>query len=122
MKAQISLELELYLAIASIALLFSVIGLSRAYPNIAWQASGYGMMGLAEAINENILLGNSSMVAWLPRGACNSTVKGNELSTAHGAFALVSSVSFNGYPFCPDNRNARLLLGYGPGGGVVITR
>ena len=121
MKAQISLELELYLAIASIAMLFSIVGLSRVYPNIAGQASGYGLMGLAESINENILLGNSSMSAWLPQGACNSTVNGNEFKTGRGAFSLISSVSFNGYPFCPDNQNVRLLLSYSPGG-VVITR
>lgn len=121
MKAQISLELELYLAVASIAMLFSIVELLRAYPNIAGQASGYGLMELAESINENILLGNSSMLAWLPQGACNSTVRGNEFETEHGTFALVSSVSFNGQPFCPDNQNVRLLLGYSPNS-VVITR
>lgn len=111
--------MQLYMAIAGIALLFAVTAFAESSPEITSSVAGYRMMEFTDLLNENILAGNSSFVAYLPSGLCNATVDGDSISTGAGKFTVVSGISVAGQAFCPDGTYSRLYLGYGAADGYV---
>lgn len=121
MKGQLSFELQLYIALAGIALLAALTEFARLSPNLAYSVDGYGMTEFMELLNSNILMGNSSFVAYLPEGLCNATAESGYLRTSHGSYASVAGLSIEGSALCPDGGSARLYLDYS-GGSVVVSR
>lgn len=114
--------MQLYLAIAGVALLFALSEFMKASPYVANTVSGYKIMGFVEVLNENILSGNSTFVAYLPSGICNASIVVDAIETRYGSFATAGNVSVENSSFCPDGVQARLYLSYGQGGGVVVSR
>lgn len=119
MKTQLSFEMQLYLAIAGIAMLFAVTELVKVSPEINEATMGYRMAEFVDLLNENILAGNSTFLAYLPEGLCNSSVRDNSINTSFGIYETVVGISVNGSTFCPDNSFARLYLEYAAGGNQV---
>ncbi len=122
MKAQLSFEMQLYIALAGMALLFSLSEIAKISPSVRGAASGYRMMEFVDILNENVLSGNSTFVAYIPGGACNSTVDGTEMKTVYGSFGIAGGIALENSPFCPDGMLSRLYLSYGARGGVAVSR
>lgn len=119
MKAQLSLELELYMALAGMALLFALAEFARYAQGIEIGISAYRISGFVDALNENLLSGNYSFSAYVPQGVCNATVNGSELHTAYGAFSLASEVSLRGGVLCPGGETMELSISYNATAGLV---
>lgn len=114
--------MQLYMAIAGMAVLFAALEIVRASPQMAGSALGYRMMEFVDILNSNIMNGNSSFVAYLPAGLCNSTVRGNWIDTEYGAFSSVSDIHVRNQTFCPDQTSARLYLSENESGYVEVLR
>jgi hypothetical protein len=119
MKAQLSFEMQLYLALAGIALLFAVSEFVKASPEITGSITGYRIAEFVDLLNENMLAGNSTFLAYLPEGLCNSSAIGSSMDTSVGTYETVTGITVNGSAFCPDNSFARLYLKYSAAGGPV---
>ncbi len=122
-NAQMSFEMQLYMALAGVALLFAAAEIARAAPEIYGTVGGYEVGEFVSLVNENILLGNSSFRAWIPEGMCNATAGGGEVGTRYGNFSTVAGLSFANSTFCPGGESSLIYLSYGlPGGEVGVSR
>lgn len=122
MKLQISLELELYLALAGIALFFSFLLFKGSYSYIAGDISGYKIMEFSSALNDNLLAGNTHFTAYLPPGLCNSSAKGNEIITRYGTFYIPGRLLIENGTFCPDSETAIFYLLYNASSSSMVLR
>ncbi len=122
-KAQISFEMQLYMALAGLALLFAAGEIARATPEMRLAVGEYNVGVFIGLVNENILSGNSSFEAWIPEGMCNATARGTEVETPYGNFSTIVGLNITNSTFCPDGESSWLRLSYGLlGGGVGVSR
>ncbi len=103
MKAQMSLEFLLYSALAGLSILFALSMLNARSKQISSSIAGYEMQSLMDSLNSAILSGKyvSYINAYIPIGACNSTVSSGKISNMFGNFytyAQLDNASF----LCPD--------------------
>lgn len=92
MKAQMSLEMLAYLAIAGISLVLSLAYLSNYYVREGQSVAGYEYSDFVEAINIALMNGASAINIFVPEGLCNSTISGTSLITGNGRFEFVEPV------------------------------
>ncbi len=122
MKAQLSLEMQLYLTLAMIAAVFSFHEFTIAYPSINGMFSRYMVEKFIGVMDSSIMYGNVSFNSYIPKGMCNATVKGTTLETRYGTFHGTSRIFASGKPFCPDTAYATLYLAYLQNGTVEVSR
>ena len=121
-KAQMSLELMLYLSLAAIAILIAGSESMRMFPKAEGIISTYSTERLAEEISSGIMAGNTTLYTYIPKGLCNATISGYHLSTQYGEFSEVALLVLSGNPFCPGGGYTRLYLEYKTNGTVVISK
>ena len=121
-KAQMSLELMLYLSLAAIAILIAASESIRMLPKAEGIISTYSTESLAEEINSGIMAGNATIYTYIPKGLCNATASGYHLSTRYGEFSEMALLALSGSPFCPGGSYTRLYLEYEANGTVVVSK
>ncbi len=100
MKAQMSLEMLAYLAIAGLSMLYSAKAVSMYYSNASGSMESYGYSRFVEAINTAILQGDGSASVSIPAGLCNSTLSGDQIKTPKGSFYFVRAVEIGKAVLC----------------------
>ena len=114
MKAQMSLEMLAYVAIAGISILYSLGAVSSYYLRVNQSLGDYGYSSFVESINTAILGNYSSITLNVPEGLCNSEPNGSELDTRYGAFYFVEDVRLLGNLSCGQGtRKASIHYGQG---------
>ncbi len=121
-KAQISLELMLYLSLAAIAILIAASESIRMLPKAEGIISTYYTERLASEISYGIMAGNITFYAYVPKGLCNASASGDHLYTQYGGFPEAASLALSGSPFCPGGNYTRLYLEYETNGTVVVSK
>ncbi len=112
MRAQLSLELLVYVALAGISLAFALSAAAAPLAKAGYELRAYGIAQFVDEINSALLQHEyGSGFFYLPSGLCPSSVQGNELVTAYGEFALAGPVAAYGSVFCPDGMVANMSIG-----------
>ncbi len=103
MRAQLSLELMLYVSLAGLAFLFALGVVLSTITKANGNINSFETSQFVDEINTVLLSGNSASIeAYLPRGLCGSSVYGNTISTKYGNFYLVKQLVAQNGTFCPD--------------------
>jgi len=122
MKAQISLELLIYLSISSISLLAISSLLLYYMPKIKNTLEEYAVwLMLARLDTASYYYSNASMYLFIPQGLCNASVEGDMLLTRFGSFYFNPALSLASSDFCPDNEYATLYM-RNEGGYIYVGR
>jgi hypothetical protein len=111
MRAQLSLELLVYLALACVSLAIVLHAASAPLAKAGYAIRAYGISQFVEQLNGRLVsgaYGNGSM--YLPTGLCPTGAQHGQLETAYGAFALVAPVALAGNAFCPDGVTAGINI------------
>lgn len=111
MRAQLSLELLVYVALAGFSLAFVLSTAAAPLARAGYELHAYAISQFVGSINSALLqhaYGNGSF--YLPPGLCQSGVVANGLETAYGTFGLVEPVALEGNVFCPDGTAANLSI------------
>ena len=120
MRAQLSLELLIYMSLAGISFLLAISAASSASAGEAKSIQAFEVSQFVSSVGTELAAGStSSFSAFLPRGLCNYTLKGDSLLTAFGAFSIPEPLNSPPGTFCPDGVYAELRLTYGSGGAVL---
>ena len=114
--------MQLYLAIAMVAALFSLREFASAYPSIRGRLSQYTEEEFVAGLDGGILSGNFSFSSYIPVGMCNATIRGSVFTTRYGKFNGISGMELSGKPFCPDRTSAILYFAYLSNGTVMVSR
>jgi hypothetical protein len=113
LKAQLSLELLVYIALAGISLSFALSEAAKASAGTGNKIHLSEIAQFVNALNEGLMGGNStSFRIFVPQGLCTSNVTGDLLSTQYGSFYLVESLHDLGKAFCPDDAYASFEIFY----------
>lgn len=111
MRAQLSLELLLYVALAGLSFAFAIGAVSRAWSGLGGSEGAFEMTQLADTINTALLQnGAFSGTVYLPTGMCAANASGNALTTPHGALYFIDVVNTTSTTFCPDGTYANLSV------------
>ncbi len=111
-RAQLSLELMLYVALAGLSLAFALGIFSREVSAVGKGVGAFEMSQFVGALNDKLLSGSAGgFSVFLPPGVCNSTLSNASLLSAQGVFYLVRPVEA-GNALCPDGTSAALSIGY----------
>jgi len=111
MKAQISLELLIYLSISSISLLAISSLLLHYMPRIKNELEEYEVwLMLAKLDTTSYYYSNASIYLFIPQGLCNASIEGDMLLTRFGSFYFNPALSLAPNDFCPDNEYATLYM------------
>ena len=97
-KAQISIEIMLYIAMAGIALLFALRMLMAYRTTMAGRLDRYRISVFVEGIEEGVESG-SRFAAYVPAGLCNATSSPGMISTAYGTYYMGSLILLK-VPIC----------------------
>lgn len=100
MKAQMSLEMMAYLALAGIAMLCSVSVVSEYSTKIARYGSSYSYSEFMESLATAIMSSASGMNAYVPIGLCNSRIEDDIIATTSGNFTMALPIAFVGNVPC----------------------
>jgi hypothetical protein len=119
MRAQISLEMLIYLSLSSFSILFAISSVMHYLPTLRDSLSYYQSFILISEINKaSISYSNSSIYAFIPKGLCNSSDTGSELKTYFGSFYTSPNIRLK-KPFCPDGTYANISIKMENGFAVV---
>ncbi|MGB9732547.1 MAG: hypothetical protein ACP5P2_02310 [Candidatus Micrarchaeia archaeon] len=121
MKAQISLELLIYLSLSSFSIVFAAGAIMHYAPIIKKELGAYEVWQLIERLDVMAwYYTNGSVHAYIPKGLCNSSLEGDNLVTEFGSFYIDPALKLDN-PFCPDGTYANLSVNEG-GGFTVVGR
>ncbi len=112
MRAQLSLELMAYAALAAISMAASVGIYAKYSSSILSGVAKYETYEFVQSINGAALSGaiGEQFSAFVPSGICNSSQDGSTLYTPYGAFYLVENISIDREIICPGGMTERLSL------------
>ncbi len=111
MRAQLSLELMLYVALAGLSFAFALGVTERSYAGIGASTGSFGLSQFIDVINGALLSsGAFSGNVYLPQGLCEATANNNSISTRYGSFYIVDKVSFAPGTMCPDGEYANIAV------------
>ncbi|MDE1874204.1 MAG: hypothetical protein KGI04_03750 [Candidatus Micrarchaeota archaeon] len=111
MKAQLSLELLLYAALAGLSLLFALGAVGEAGGRLGESVASFQISQLVYALNSAMLNGGQSSGSfYLPAGLCGATISGDVLHDYGHDFYLSSAANASPGLFCPDGVQATLTL------------
>ncbi|MCL5239638.1 MAG: hypothetical protein M1286_04190 [Candidatus Marsarchaeota archaeon] len=107
LRAQLSLELLLYLALAGLSLAAAIGAVAKAEAGMGNGIASFELEQFSSMVDAG-LLENGSFTAntYIPAGLCDSVVYGNELETAHGTLYFAYQLNVTHSAFCPDGRYA----------------
>ena len=114
MRAQMSLEMLAYIAMAGISLLYSISAVSAYYPRINQSLGDYDYSSFVESINTAILNNDGSVTLYVPEGMCGSQLNGSTLGTRYGIFYFVEEVRMGGNLTC-NTGTEKVSMVYGQG-------
>ena len=113
MRAQLSLELMLYVTLAGLALLFALSTIAKVSARINSGLQTFEVSQFVNDINNALTSNDSALVdVFLPRGLCNSTASGSALETPYGTLYLASRLYVAANTFCPDDVYASFKISY----------
>lgn len=122
MRAQLSLELLLYLALAGLSFAVALHAVSGSMAKISNGIGAFEVSQFVDTINSHLFAGSQfSIKLYLPQGLCNSTVSGASITTRYGAFVFVAPVAVQQGALCPDGVFASLNVSV-LNGSVQISR
>ena len=121
MRIQLSFEMQLYTALAGIAILAALSEMAWSAPRIISSVERYSIGSFVDTMNENVLEGNATFVAYVPVALCNATFNGDALHTAYGPFPTVAEIGAVVGTFCPGGGMSRLHLTYYGNGRVMVS-
>ena len=114
MKAQMSLEFMLYVALGGLALL-AALGIAtgrEAGLNLSIQR--FELSSLVAEINGDIAAGSGFAEAYVPASFCNASAEGDELVTAYGSFGFLERVAIYRESPCGGYMNIPIIYtGFG---------
>ncbi|MGC9156778.1 MAG: hypothetical protein ACP5GD_01150 [Candidatus Micrarchaeia archaeon] len=110
MKAQLSLELLIYLSLASSAALASMVAFSKMLSDASSIASAYAIEEFVSSLNSALIFGNKSASLYIPKGMCTAKISGQSIIIGNSTYALVEPIQGNA--FCPDGIEATLNITY----------
>lgn len=111
MKAQLSLELLLYISLAGLSLAFALGAASGAMVKVGNEIGSFEISQFVNRINTLLLTESSAQFsAYLPRGLCSSSASGSLLATRYGNFYFTQRVNAQAETFCPDGVYAELAI------------
>ncbi|MGA3020843.1 MAG: hypothetical protein ABSD68_02755 [Candidatus Micrarchaeales archaeon] len=114
LKAQLSLELLIYIALAGISLSFALSEAAKASAGTGNEIHLFEIVQFVNSLNEALMGGNgSSFRAFVPQGLCISNITGNLLSTQYGSFYLTEPLHDPNKALCPDGTYASFSIFYG---------
>jgi hypothetical protein len=108
MKAQMSLEILTYLAVAGIAAVASMHAYGTFSSSLGVADDRYSTLLIAEKINEAMESGVGNVriaISGIPSGLCNLSVSGNAMHTAYGTFYLSAYAYAGKGTFCANHGN-----------------
>lgn len=112
LKAQMSLELMLYIALAGLSMVGALAILRSGGAAASSYGNRYKAYEFAESVNYAAESGSGKPVqVSLPAGMCNSTMQGSALSTQYGTFYLVPGIYINTSALCPAGAASIVVLG-----------
>ncbi len=118
-KLQLSLELLIYIALASVSAAFALAALRNTTSFSGNFISSYKISQFVDTINGYMLNGSYATIRiFVPAGLCNATVHGNVLSTRLGDFYFSEPVVI-AQKLCPDNSFEQLSV-YSDNGSAAI--
>jgi len=122
MKAQISLELLIYLSISSISVLAISSLVLHYMPRIKSELEEYAVwLMLARLDTASYYYSNASLYLFIPQGLCNASIEGDMLLTRSGSFYFNPALSIAPGTFCPDNEYATIYM-RNDGGYIYVGR
>jgi len=103
MRLQLSLELLVYIALASVSMLASVSIYATYSKALLSGVARYEMYEFVELVNSEALSGSreASFSVFVPEGMCNSSLSGGELQTKYGVFYFIENISIDSKLLCP---------------------
>jgi hypothetical protein len=116
MRAQLSLELLVYLSLAGLSFLFAISAANRASASTAISVQRFEISQFANSVGGEVAAGSAaSFSAFVPKGLCNATLGEGALITSVGTFYLPMRIYAPEGTFCPDGTYARLEVSYEEG-------
>jgi len=110
-RAQLSLELLVYVALAGLSFALAIGAVSKAWTSIGKSAYAFELSQFADAINAALLSsGSFSETLYLPPGLCGAAPHGNMLETAYGSIYFAYAINASPQAFCPDGEYARISV------------
>ena len=100
MKAQMSLEVLVYVLLAGVSLVYSISLVSGYYASSARAASSYEYSNFVEAINMALMNGASAVSLYVPNGVCNSTETRDSIAVANDTLYFAEPVSIRRSLLC----------------------
>jgi hypothetical protein len=117
LKAQLSLELLIYIALAGISVSFALSAAAKASTRTGNEIHLSEMVQFVNSLNVELMDGNgTSFRIFVPQGLCVSNLAGDLLSTQYGSFYLVEPLHDLNNTFCPDDTYASFEIFYNPEG------
>ncbi len=112
MTLQISIEFLLYMSLASIGLLFSILIVSGGLSRIIYAVNYYEIEKFVGVINSYNGQQGGLISVYLPRGLCNATYEGHYVHTEYGTFYLADRIVISKKTACDFGINAKLMIEY----------
>lgn len=122
LRAQMSLELMLYASLAGVSLVFALGEAASYSARIANGTASFEASQFVNSLNAKLVGGGpGEFTLFVPRGMCNSTVSGTELSYGGAELYLAEPLALSGDPLCPDGADAPFSV-IRNGGGAYLVR
>jgi len=117
LKAQLSLELLIYVALAGISLSFALSEAAKASTRAGNEMHISEIVQFVNSLNEGLMDGkNVSFRVFVPQGLCVSNISDNLLLTQYGSFYLSEPLHDLDKALCPDGTYASFNISYNPEG------
>ncbi|VVB77045.1 Uncharacterised protein [uncultured archaeon] len=122
MKAQLSLELMLYAALAGVSFVFVLGPLAKEAHSLVGGASSLARSQFLDLVNAELFERNTAAFrAFVPPSMCNSTVSDAVLFSGKGKYPLAMPLALSSNALCPDGSWASLRFAY-DGAGAYLSR
>jgi hypothetical protein len=110
-RAQLSLELLVYVALAGLSFALAIGAVSKAWTSLGKSAYAFELSQFADAINAALLSsGSFSETLYLPPGLCGAASHRNTLETEYGSIYFVYAINASPQVFCPDGEYAQISV------------
>lgn len=120
MKAQLSLELLLYISLAGLSTAVVLGPVAKDAANIGTGISMFEVSQAVTAMNSALLAeGGERLQVFIPSSMCASTVSGTMLNTGGRIFYFVKPVRVAELAFCPGGAVVQLQITSNDAGGLV---
>ncbi|MDE1855122.1 MAG: hypothetical protein KGH57_02260 [Candidatus Micrarchaeota archaeon] len=111
MRAQLSLELLLYVALAGLSFAFAASAVETSSAKLGGSVVSFETGQFVDALNTAMLeTGSFSGNFYVPRGLCDSEISGDRIAVGGGLLYFVMDVNASPSVFCPDGVNATLRI------------